>query len=385
MIDQQHGSPKDRGRVLVVDDEPVNVMILRKLLCSHYAIETASHGRECLEKVASFRPQLVLLDIMMPGQNGYEVCRQIKDSAVGEFVQVILVSAKGSAAERLQGYAALADDYVVKPFHHDELMSKVRVQFRLWESHWELNKAKAELELHNQDLEGLVRIRSQQITAVQDVTVFALAKLAESRDTDTGNHLIRIRAYSQILARQLQDDSPYSESITPEFLEDLYRSSPLHDIGKVGVPDSVLRKPGRLTPAEFDVMKDHVRIGATTLEEALDHAGGGFLIMAAQVARCHHERFDGKGYCAGLRGCAIPLSARIVALADVYDALTSRRPYKSAYDPEVARNIIVSESGTHFDPVIVEAFQSQFAEFAATGISSRDGANSSEPDELAVR
>lgn len=382
--DLSHDFAKDRGRVLIVDDEPVNVMILCKLLRNHYATETAANGAECLQKVASFRPQLVLLDIMMPGLNGYDVCRQIKESRVGEFVQVILVSAKGSPAERLQGYAALADDYVVKPFNHDELLSKVRVQFRLWEAHGELRKAKAELELNNLDLERLVQIRSQQIVAVQDVTVFALAKLAESRDTDTGNHLIRIRAYSQILARQLQNDSPYAASITPEFLGDLYRSSPLHDIGKVGVPDSILRKPEPLTKSEFDVMKKHVQIGAVTLEEALEHAGGGFLIMAAQVARCHHERFDGTGYCAGMRGQEIPLSARIVALADVYDALTSRRPYKPPYDPDVARSIIVSQSGTHFDPMIVEAFQSRFDEFVTTGASSVDESNVSDADELAV-
>jgi len=351
------------GRVLAVDDHPLNRDILCKILRRDYDVETAVDGDECLRKLAEFRPQVVLLDIMMPGLNGYEVCRRIKEAG-GAFVQVILVSGKGSTAERLEGYAALADDYLVKPFDHDELRSKVRVQFRLWESQRALAEAKSQLELYAGELERLVQLRTRQVVAAHEMTVFALAELADSRDPETGEHLLQMRYYSQTLAQQLATDSPYQSEISPQFLEHLYRASPLHDVGKVGVPDAVLQKPGPLTPAEREVMKRHVVLGAETLEKARSRFGPGtFMDMAVDIARYHHEWFDGAGYCAGLAGATIPLAARIVALADVYDALTSQRVYKAAMSAEAAREVIVKESGTHFDPAVVAAFLECFASF----------------------
>jgi putative two-component system response regulator len=201
---------------------------------------------------------------------------------------------------------------------------------------------------------------------MQDFAVFALAKLAESRDDDTGEHLIRVRSYSQVLAEQLRRDSVYAPQITAQFLDDLYRSSPLHDIGKVAISDTILLKPGRLTPHEFGIMKTHTILGARTLEQVVSTSKcGSFLAMAVAVARSHHERFDGTGYPEGLQGGSIPLPARIVALADVFDALTSTRPYKPAYSPVHARRIICEESGTQFDPLIVTAFEAVFEEFLA--------------------
>jgi len=230
------------------------------------------------------------------------------------------------------------------------MLSKARVHLRLARTQGALAAAKEELELYANGLEQLVARRTQQWAATQDMTVFALAQLTDSRDPETGGHLCRIRYYSQMLAAELQRRGPYQEAIDDRFLNDLYRGSPLHDIGKVAVSDAILRKPGKLTPDEFEQIKQHVLIGGDTLENARNYVGQGtFMDMAADIARYHHERYDGSGYCAGLRGQEIPLAARIVALADVYDALTSPRIYKPAYEPDYAREIIMRESGAHFD------------------------------------
>jgi putative two-component system response regulator len=359
---------EQRGRILIVDDNATNVDILRRMLHKDFDLATAASGEECIAAVPTFKPQLVLLDIMMPGIDGYETCRRIKSSAIGEFVQVILVSGKGTAAERVKGYEAQADDYIVKPFDHGEFLSKVRVQFRLWEAQRQVTMAKEQLEIYASELEELVSLRTKQLTATQDMAVFALAHVADSRDPETGEHLLRMRHYAQIIAEELASGGPYAAAIDRRFLEDLYRASPLHDIGKVAVPDSILQKPGDLTPEEFEKMKKHVVVGGQTLEMARNQVGPGtFMDMAADIARYHHERFDGRGYCAGLQGDAIPLSARIVALADVYDALTSRRVYKPPYAPDAAREIIVRDSESHFDPVIVNAFLARFEDFQNAG------------------
>jgi len=204
-------------------------------------------------------------------------------------------------------------------------------------------------------------IPAEQVAMMQDVAAAALAKMAEFRDTDTGEHLTRMRSYTQILAEELSQNSDYADQIDEQFLEDIYRASPLHDIGKVGIRDAILLKPGPLSDEEFETMKQHTTIGANILEHvAIGMPGAGFLRMAAVIARFHHEWFDGRGYPAGLIGTEIPLPARIVALADAYDAITSARPYKKAIPSAIARAIVERESGTHFDPVVVEAFQRRF-------------------------
>lgn len=353
-----------RSRILIVDDNPMNVDILVRLLRKDYETASAEDGESALKMISKFQPALVLLDIMMPGLTGYEVCQRIKESPIGELTQVVLISGKASTNERLKGYEYGADDYVVKPFEHQELLSKVRVHCRLREAQLKLSRAKAELEDYNAHLERIVEQRTAEMIAARDITVFALAELAESRDTDTGQHLIRIRGYSQCLTEELQAMDRPGYEIDEQFLSDLYRASPLHDIGKVAIPDRILRKPGRLTEDEMEEMRRHVVFGAQTLERAMRKGNfGEFLAMAADVARYHHEKWDGSGYCAGLRGTAIPLPARIVALADVFDALTSARVYKPAFPPDEAQEMIEQDSGSHFDPVVVEAFEACFPQF----------------------
>lgn len=354
----------ERHRVLIVDDDELNTDVLKKVLGDDYVLATACSGEECLEEIARFHPALVLLDIMMPGIDGYETCERIKSSPETSSIQVILVSARASTKERLRGYEAGADDYLVKPFDHDELRAKVRVQLKLRRTLRELTSAHAEIQAHLAEMEERVRERTAEVIEIRDVTVFALAKLAESRDPETGEHLERMRKYCRILAEQLSREGPYTSEVDEQFVNDIYQSSPLHDIGKVGIPDVILLKSGRLTTGEFEIMKRHAVIGAEALEGATQHTGSGrFLKMAADIARYHHERYDGSGYAAGLCGSDIPLSARIVAVADVYDALTSVRVYKAAYEPEVAKLMIEQEEGRHFDPAVVDAFRARYDDF----------------------
>ncbi|MEK6799600.1 MAG: HD domain-containing phosphohydrolase [Planctomycetota bacterium] len=350
-------------RILIVDNDELPREILWKLLQPHYTLALAGSGQEAIAVMRDFAPDLVLLDLVMPDLDGYEVCRRIKQSPDGELTQVIFVSGHGETEHRLKGYEVGADDYVVKPFDGDELLAKIRVQVRLRDAMMGMAVMKAELEIHNARLEDLVLQRTAAIVETQDVAVFALAKLAESRDHETGEHLERIRHVCRLLAERLRADSSYAGVIDSRFVSDLHRASPLHDIGKVGIPDAILLKPGKLTDAEFRIMKTHTIIGANALESARRHAPSGtFLGMAAEIARSHHERFDGSGYPAGLRGEDIPLSARIVGLADVYDALTHQRVYKPAYPPEVAKAMIEAETGKHFDPVVARAFVDCFDE-----------------------
>ncbi|MCH7591178.1 MAG: response regulator [Planctomycetes bacterium] len=355
-----------KKRILIIDDDKMNVAILRKILEGEYETDVGEDGEAGLERIKEFGPDLVLLDIMMPGIDGYEVCRRIKAEPYGEMTPVILLSANVSKPDRLRGYEVGADDFLGKPFDHDELRAKVRVQFRLRAALMELAEANLKVQVHRDELEGLVEKRTREVVATRDVTVFSLAKLAESRDPETGEHLERMRSYAQILAEQLAETGPYVDQIDDRFLTDMFQSSPLHDIGKVGIPDVILLKPAQLTSSEFEIMKRHTTIGADALEEAVRHTeSGGFLTMAAEIARHHHERFNGTGYPAGLYGRDIPLSARIVALADVYDALTSVRVYKSAFEPSIAQAMIEQEEGDHFDAAVIAAFRERIDDFLA--------------------
>ncbi len=370
-----------RKRVLIVDDDESNVLILQKLLSSEYELTSVDSGEACLEMLKEFGPDLVLLDVMMPGIDGFETCRRIKSAPCGEMTQVMLVSALDCTDERVKGYEAGADDYLVKPFDHGELLAKVRIQFRLRGALTNLAAAHAEIEMYNARLERLVQERTREVVETRDLTVFAMAKLAESRDPETGEHLERMRAYSQILGKQLAREGPYRDQIDQQFLDDLYRSSPLHDIGKVGIPDGILLKPGQLSGSEFDAMKRHTLIGTEALHSVAGHSeSGGFLNMAVDIARSHHERFNGSGYPAGLSGQDIPLPARIVALADVYDALTSVRVYKDAFLPEVARTMIEQEEGKHFDPALVTAFRARWDDFLKVRVTVGDG----QPEQVAT-
>lgn len=315
-------------RVLTVDDDDIALDLLQCTLDdAGYEVEAAHNGTDALEMLRSGRFQFVVSDWEMPGMDGIELCRALRKRPCSSYVYFILVTAREATGDLVQGLDAGADDFITKPFEPDELCVRLRTG---------------------------ERIRSLES---RDLTIFALAKLAESRDPETGSHLERIRDYCRVLAGHLSTLPEYKDVVDGDYVQTIYQTSPLHDIGKVGIPDSVLLKPGKLTDEEFEIMKTHVNIGAETLEAAARiHPGVHFLRMARDLVLTHHERFDGRGYPNGLVAEEIPLCGRILALADVYDAVTTKRVYKEAATHDVARSIIVKESGSHFDPDIVDAF-----------------------------
>ena len=314
--------------VAVVDDEEnIRETVGFALRREGYPVELYATGLEAWKTFQKKLPGLVILDITMPEMDGLELCRRIRASDAGGYVYVILLTARSGADETVQGLSAGADDLIPKPFNPPELLLRVQIGERI-------------LSLETRDL-----------------TIFSLAKLAESRDPETGTHLERVCNYSRVLAQQLEITGNHRDEITSGYVRLIYQTSPLHDIGKVAIPDCVLLKPGRLSDREFEIMKSHTTLGAQTLEAALrEHPEAKFLRMARDIAATHHERFDGTGYPAGLAGTDIPLCGRIVAVADVYDALTTKRVYKNAFAHDVAKAIIINESGTHFDPAVVDAF-----------------------------
>ena len=351
-------------RLLIVDDDPD----IRRLLIRVFGkepglqIESAVSGEKAIELSCDFHPDVVLLNLGLPGISGYDACKRLK--AQQHSPNIIFVSARSSEREQRKAFECGADDYLVKPIDIPELRSRVRIHFRLRNALEIANEAQQAISKHNSRVRDFVTDRMRETIAMQELALFTLARLVERRDDDTGNHIMRVQTFSTILAEDLAINSVYASQIDDVFLDDLRRSTPLHDIGKVAITDAILRKPAKLSREEFEVMKTHVSIGGDLLDEAIGSSEyGGFMKMAAVIARYHHERFDGSGYCEGLRGTDIPLPARIVALADVFDALTSERPYKSAFPSTVARQMILDESGTHFDPVITDAFKRCFDQF----------------------
>jgi putative two-component system response regulator len=315
-------------KILIADDDEIlREMLEHVLRAQGYEVLTASNGYEALHLLETGECRFLITDWDLPGMNGLELIRATREGNLPGYVYVILLTSRDTPQETVDGLAAGADDFVRKPFDPAELTLRVRAGERV-------------LSLET-----------------RDVAIFALARLAESRDPETGTHLERVRLYCRVLAERLAMNPRFSREIDAEFIRLLYATSPLHDIGKVGIPDSVLLKPGLLSTIEFEIMKSHASLGAETLDAALGQfPQAKFLRMARDIALTHHERFDGTGYPRGLKGDAIPLCGRIVALADVYDALTTKRVYKAAYSHEVARSIILEGNGKHFDPALVEAF-----------------------------
>ena len=315
-------------RILIVDNDPAALAALRQALArAGHEVLSASDGREALEVVRSGACRLVISDWEMPGMGGPDLCRAIREGDAAGYVYVILLSSRGCAADSLEGLEAGADDFMRKPVNPAELALRVRIGERI-------------LSLETRDL-----------------TIFAMAKLAESRDPETGAHLERVCNYSRTLAQYLARLPKFRRDVDANYARLIFLTSPLHDIGKVAIPDCVLLKPGRLSDREFEIMKQHTTMGARTLEAALSHhPEAKFLRMAKDIAATHHERWDGTGYPNGLAGTKIPLCGRIVALADMYDALTTKRVYKGAFTHDVARAVLLEARGTHLDPDVVDAF-----------------------------
>lgn len=333
-----------RPIILVVDDTPANLRILTELLRSDYTIRVATSGEVALTLANTPpHPDIILLDIMMPVMDGYEVCRRLKAEAATADIPIIFVTAMTDADDEAKGLDMGAVDYITKPFNPRLIKGRVR-------NHLDLKK-------HRDNLEELVKIRTAEVFATRAATIESLASLAETRDPETGGHIHRTQNYVKILGERLRIDYPDIWGMTDAALELLYLSAPLHDIGKVGVPDAVLLKPGKLTPEEFDQIKLHTTFGYEALSRAEQRLGtSSFLRLGAEIAYSHHEKWDGSGYPQNLIGENIPQSGRLMALADVYDALISRRVYKPPFPHSKAVEIITEGRGKHFDPLVVDTF-----------------------------
>jgi putative two-component system response regulator len=309
-----------------------------------------------LKAAAKNPPHLMLLDISMPEMDGYEVCRRMKADPALCGIPIIFLSALNATEDKVKAFGLGGVDYITKPFQIEEVLARVNTYLKIRE-------LQSHLEFDNLNLQALVDMKVKALTAAQLATIFAMAKLAESRDEDTGKHLERVQEYCRRLALKLMADSPYSEQITPELVDLIHHATPLHDIGKVAIPDAVLLKPDRLTDAEMVVMRTHAEIGEQTLRTVLAKSDNAFVRVGIDIAGGHHERWDGSGYPRKLRGEEIPLAARIMALTDVYDALRSERCYKKPIPHPQVVEMIRAERGRHFDPVVVDGFLKLEAEF----------------------
>ncbi|MGE5503800.1 MAG: two-component system response regulator [Actinomycetota bacterium] len=350
-----------RPVVLVVDDTPDNLKLMSGLLKDLYRVKIANGGEKALAIAASDTPpDLILLDIMMPGMDGYEVCRRLKADRATRDIPVVFLTAMTATEDEEMGLKVGAVDYITKPISPPIVLARVETHLKL--------KASADFLRDKADyLEAEVGRRTREVAAIQDVTILAMASLAETRDSDTGNHIRRTQYYVRALAEKLKDHPRFAASLDDATIDMLFKSAPLHDIGKVGIPDRILLKPGRFEPHEFEIMKTHTTLGRDAIEHAEKSLGTpvAFLSMAKEIAFGHQEKWDGSGYPQGIGGDDIPVSARLMAVADVYDALISRRVYKDGMPHAKAVQIIKEGAGSHFDPDIVEAFLALADEFQA--------------------
>ena len=342
----------NKDTLLVVDDTPENLTLMAGLLRDEYRVKVATNGEKAISIARNEpHPDLILLDIMMPTVDGYEICRRLKAVPETRDIPVIFLTALTDLKDEKQGLEVGAVDYITKPISPPILMARVR-------NHLKLKQAADFLRDKNSYLETEVDRRTHQIRAVQEVTILALASLAETRDNDTGNHLKRTQEYIKCIALKLRSHEQFTSRLTESYLSMIVKSAPLHDIGKVGIPDSILLKPGPLSDAEFEVMKTHTTLGRMAIENAEQSLGYpvDFLRVAKEIALSHHERWDGSGYPAQLAGEEIPLSARLMAIADVYDSLISRRVYKEPMAHDEAVKVLVDARESQFDPIIIDAF-----------------------------
>jgi len=353
-----------RPVILVVDDTPDNLLLMANLLTDSYTVKAANNGEKALRIARDTPPpDLILLDIMMPGMTGHQVAQALQAEPQTRDIPIIFLTAMASSEDEMRGLEMGAADYITKPISPPVVLARVRTQLKV-------KDAADFLRDQNAYLEQEVQRRTRELGAIQDVTIHAMASLAETRDNETGNHIRRTQHYVRVLAEHLREHPRFRDFLDDDTIKLLFKSAPLHDIGKVGIPDRILLKPGRFTPEEFEIMKTHTTLGRDAIAHAEQQLGMnvGFLHLAKEIAYGHQEKWDGSGYPEGLAGDAIPISARLMAVADVYDALISRRVYKEGMPHDKAVQIILDGRGAHFDPDICDAFQAclpLFQEIAA--------------------
>ena len=374
--------------ILLIDDDPAVLGVLKVCLRPQYQVRIATTGSKGLEFAhLSPLPDLILLDVRLPDQHGYDVCQRLKQDELTAPIPVIFLSSHSDMDNILRGLDLGAVDFVSKPVRAPILLARIHTHLRLREAGDQLRDQNARLETlvnaRTQDLEARtveLQARTNELQLSQDLSIIALGSIAETRDNETGNHIQRTRAYVKLLCERLQALPAYKNTLSPEYWQMIWKSAPLHDIGKVGIPDQILLKPGKLTADEFSVMKRHPVIGRDALRaaESRMNADGTFLSTAKEITYSHHEFWNGRGYPDGLAGAAIPLSARLMALADVYDALISKRVYKPAWPHAAAIDLIREERGGQFDPSLVDCFLDDADEFRYIAAQFSDDMNEGE-------
>ena len=354
----------EKATILAVDDTPDNLLLISGLLKEEYHVKVANGGERAIKIAQSNNPpDLILLDIMMPDIDGYEVCRILKADEKTSHIPIIFLTAKTEVDDETHGLEMGAVDYITKPISPPIVLARVK-------THLTLKRMQDFLRDKNAYLESEVKKRTEEVVAIQDVTIHAMASMAETRDNETGNHIRRTQHYVKLLAEKLRSHPRFIKFLDDDkTIEMLFKSAPLHDIGKVGIPDAILLKPDRLTKEEFEVMKSHTTLGRDAIVHAEKNLGieVPFLQYAKEIAYSHQEKWDGSGYPQGLAGDEIPISARLMAVADVYDALISRRVYKMPMPHDEAVKIMLEGKGQHFDPDVIDAFVECQAEFKAIG------------------
>lgn len=352
--------------ILIVDDTKFNIKVLVDTLDNDYELSVAMDGKSALKFMEQVVPDIVLLDIIMPEMDGFEVFSKMKDDKRLKDIPVVFLSAMTDINSKYKAFEMGAVDYITKPFEALEVKARIK-------THLSLKLAQNELAMQNEILNMKVEERTREIALTQEATLETIANLAEYRDPETGGHINRTKGYIKVLAEKLKEHPKYKDLINDDIINSYYKASPLHDIGKIGIRDEILLKPGKLTPDEFEEMKKHAAIGYETLKMATNQLGeNSFLTYAMEFALHHHEKWDGTGYPDRLKGEEIPISCRLMAIADVYDALISKRIYKPAFSHEKSVSIICEGDGTHFDPDLIEIFKEINEEFRKIAIQFAD-------------
>jgi putative two-component system response regulator len=361
--------------LLLIDDDPLILEVLSYALSDRYRTRIGTNGKQALALAAMDPlPDLILLDVELPDSNGYEVCQRLKADPVTAAVPVIFLTGHREVDDVIRGLALGAVDYISKPVIPPILQARVQTHLRLREASDLLRDQNRTLEQLVTERTRALSARTEDLARTQDLTIVALGSIAETRDNETGNHIHRTRAYMRMMCNHLEKREQYRHQVAPDDWTMIWKSAPLHDIGKVGIPDNILLKPGPLTSDEFAVMKRHTVLGRDALAAAEDraNAANSFLRTATTIAYSHHERWNGSGYPEGLSGKDIPVAARLMAVADVYDALISKRAYKDAFSHETAVTIVREESGRHFDPDIAACFLELAEEFRIVALKFTD-------------
>lgn len=346
-----YNQTEEKYKVMIVDDTPDNIALFSELLKGEYQVRIALNGEKAIKLIKEDAPDIILMDVMMPVMDGYQTCRILKSEEKLKDIPVIFLTAKSEAEDENIGLSLGAVDYITKPVNPQIFLSRIRAQLST-------KLANDFLKNKNRYLEEEVTQRTKEVTTLQEITIMAMSALAEIRDNETGHHLQRTKLYARELSEALSRKEKYKELLDKRTIQKIVNAVPLHDIGKVGVPDSILLKPGKLTLEEFEIMKTHTTLGKEAIEKAekMMDCPDDFLRIPKEIVYCHHEKWNGSGYPRGLAGEEIPLSARIVALVDVYDALRSKRIYKPAYSHEEVQKIIKEERGRHFSEDFVDVF-----------------------------